>query len=125
MSNYKEFGPDYFADGNMTDPLRLSQFQSEKKYLQKFTGTELIQSGKILDIGCSTGEFLESINWNIGGRYGIEISDYAKRIAETRGINFDKSLDEINFFDIIVLRGTIQYLLNPFEEADSSSKCNS
>lgn len=40
------------------------------------------------DVGCSTGEFLEYINWD-GERYGMEISDYAKQKAEEKGIQFN------------------------------------
>ena len=75
-----------------------------------------------MDVGCSTGEFLESINWNHDGRYGVEISEYAKEIAQARGIKFTKSLDDIDFFDLIVFRGTIQYLLSPFEDIKKSYK---
>jgi len=122
MSNYKEFGSDYFSNRNMTDLQRLKQFDLEKDYFKKFTGEGIFQSGKILDVGCSTGKFLESIKWNHDGRYGMEISQYAKEIAQGRGVKFTKSLDDSDFFDLIVFRGTIQYLLSPFEDIKNSYK---
>lgn len=122
MSNYEEFGSDYFSDRNMTDLQRLKQFDLEKDYCKKFIGESVFQSGMILDVGCSTGEFLESIKWNHDGRYGIEISQYAKEIAQARGVKFTKSLDDSDFFDLIVFRGTIQYLLSPFEDIKNSYK---
>jgi len=67
-----------------------------------------------MDIGCSTGEFLEAIEWD-GERYGMEISKHARAIAETVGIRFAPSIfDVTNFFDCVVFRGTIQHLDEPF-----------
>ena len=46
-------------------------------------------NGKVCDVGCSTGEFLETINWK-GPRFGIEISDYARDIAKNTRLILQK-----------------------------------
>ena len=45
----------------------------------------------------------------------MELNENAINIAKTRGIKFDKDiLNQIAFFDVIIFRGTIQHLPNPF-----------
>lgn len=88
----------------------MKSFLQEKTFIQQF-----VENGIICDVGCGTGEFLESINW-LGPRYGMEISDSAKDIAKGFQIDFEKNiLTEKNFFDVVVLRGVIQHLPSPFE----------
>lgn len=104
------YGDDYFQDRNFTDPRRMKSFLLEKSFIQQF-----VETGTICDVGCGTGEFLESINWQ-GPRYGMEISDNAKETAKGFQIDFEKNiLTEKNFFDVVVLRGVIQHLPSPFE----------
>jgi SAM-dependent methyltransferase len=103
------FGPEYFEKRTGNDPKRQKSFLSEKKFINKY-----ICSGKLLDVGCSTGEFIDVLEWS-GEIYGMEISEYAQSIAEKKGIKFDKNLlNSKNFFDIIIFRGTIQHIDTPF-----------
>lgn len=109
------YGDDYFKDRNFTDSKRMRSFLLEKEFVHKF-----IKSGTICDIGCGTGEFLESINWQ-GPRFGMEISETARNKAVKLGISFQKNiLSENNFFDVVVLRGVIQHLPSPFEYLKAS-----
>ena len=67
-----------------------------------------------MDIGCSTGEFLEAIDWR-DERFGMEISQYARSIATETGVRFDRDIfSESDFFDLVIIRGTIQHLDEPF-----------
>ena len=78
----------------------------------------------MLDVGCSTGEFLETIGWDLSQAYGMEISEFAKQRAQKAGISFDKHLfSETDFFDLVVFRGTIQYLPSPFEYLYAAYRC--
>ena len=43
---------------------------------------------EVVDVGCSTGEFLSHIKWE-GEKYGMEINQFAKKIASSL-INFKK-----------------------------------
>ena len=91
------------------DPKRVAQFRSEGELIRRY-----IRSGRAMDIGCSTGEFLEAIDWQ-DERFGMEISQYARAIAVEAGVRFDRDIfSESDFFDLVIIRGTIQHLDEPF-----------
>lgn len=124
MRDYDEFGKDYFRNRLGNDPLRQLSFIREKHYLVSILGKEIFERGTLLDVGCSTGEFIDAIDWNKNRVFGMEISNYARGIAEKKGIRFDKDLfNTDNFFDMVVFRGTIQYLPNPFEYIQRAFAC--
>jgi len=100
---------DYFKNRNLNDLQRVQSFQSESIFIKS-----LISKGKLLDVGCSTGEMIEALDWD-GECFGMEIIDDAKKIAEMRGIRFDKNIfNSIDYFDVIIYRGTIQHINTPF-----------
>src|SRR5437870_5168060 len=91
------------------DAKRIAQFKLDGQYVRRF-----IAHGVCCDVGCSTGEFLRTIEWN-GPTYGMEISAHAQQIAEQNGIRFDKNIyTESGFFDLVIFRGTIQHVDEPF-----------
>lgn len=87
----------------------------EAVYLQEFARLEeyfdMDKGGNVLDIGCGTGDFLAlfGTKWK---KYGIEISDFTRKIAEEKGIITDFKLED-GFFDLIIFRGTIQHIPDP------------
>ena len=113
MNNIKEnylkiYGKSYFSKRLGNDDKRQKSFAMEKKLVNKY-----VSSGKILDIGCSTGEFLKFMDWD-GEMYGMGISDHAIKEAKKNKIKFNKDIWTKNFFDVIVYRGTIQHIDTPF-----------
>ena len=102
--------PDDYFDGRLSnDPLRLASFHDEGKMLKRH-----ISHGRLLDIGCSTGEFISSLDWQ-GECYGMEVSQLAITAAKSEGVRFDRNIfDTENFFDCIIFRGTIQHIDTPF-----------
>ena len=107
----KLYSDSYFKKRFFNDALRIKSFQEEKYFIKKFTSI----NKKVCDVGCSTGEFLKSIKWT-GSKYGLEINKKAIFEAKKNGIKFDKNiLNTSNFFDIVIFRGTIQHLENPFK----------
>ena len=117
-NDYKHLYDDsYFQDRNSVDKKRLESFIQEKKFIHKY-----VKEGLICDIGCGTGEFLNYIKWS-GDKYGMEINDSAKEMAKNIGISFEKDiLNQVNFFDVIIFRGTIQHLPNPFSYIQNAYK---
>lgn len=109
---YANLFPDsYFADRNFTDERRRVAIENECSWLK---ACKVDFGGTICDVGCSTGEFLTVSNWT-GKKYGLEVNRYAQKLAEENGIDFSLNiLNSENYFDVIVMRGVIQHLDQPY-----------
>ena len=104
------YADQYFANRRANDPRRLASFLKERDFLAKHVGL----AGAICDVGCSTGEFLEAIEWQ-GPRFGMEVNQSAMEEAQRVGISFERSILEAQqYFDVVIFRGTIQHLPDPF-----------
>ena len=99
----------YFKNRNFTDVQRLISFNQELSFIQRYSDI----SENVLDIGCSTGEFLQEIKWK-GKRFGMEISEHAASLASAKGIQVVDNFDALPSLDNIIYRGTIQHLDSPF-----------
>lgn len=85
--------------------------------------------GKVLDIGCATGIFLSEAEKIGFDPYGVEISNYARSIAQKRlGKNKIKNclpseaLAKWGKFDVITLWDTIEHLEKPKETLEICRK---
>lgn len=75
--------------------------------------------GRVLDVGCSTGIFLELFKdegWEV---WGVEPSE-SSSVAKSRGIKviknyFEKAKLPNNYFDLVVMNHTMEHLRNPLE----------
>lgn len=81
-----------------------------------------IPRGRILDVGCSAGYFLDVMSgWE---RYGIEIpSTWAEMARKTYGDHIhvgtlEDSHYEDGFFDVITLQDTFDHLVDPLDSLD-------
>ena len=81
------------------------------------------KKGRILDLGCGTGNFLsifdENIKWE---RYGVEVSKYASQVAK-KHLNDKIFTCELrnccfpnNYFDVITANHVFEHLFNPHNE---------
>ncbi|MFH1846509.1 MAG: methyltransferase domain-containing protein [Candidatus Omnitrophota bacterium] len=83
---------------------------------------KLRKSGKLLDVGCAVGFLLSEAKkegWDV---YGIELSEWASGYAKDKlGLDnvFQGTLKDAkypdNFFDVVVLKDTIEHLPDPME----------
>lgn len=77
-----------------------------------------LPGGKILDIGCHSGLFLEGLSEKFD-KYGIEPSDTASRAALSRGVRIlGKTLTQINpdqRFDVVVAIDVIEHVTDVTE----------
>ena len=102
----KLYNEEYF-DPRESDIKRVLSYKQELQRVLNY-----IDSGNVLDVGCGKGEFLELFGkgWN---KYGIEISDYASKVAGQRNIQIIDYNFHPNTMDLILFRGTLQHLDKP------------
>jgi len=115
----KIYNRDYF-DGS-----RQADFLAEKKlYLQRFQERlrEIIAikrvKGKLLDIGCAVGYFLEVVRREGWQASGVEISSFAAKYAKESGFDiFTGTIEEANYpaysFDAATLWHTLEHMRDP------------
>lgn len=107
---------DYFANLDSDELIK----KRKKMYAQEFERIkkyfDLSKGGSILDIGCSSGEFLNLFdkNWK---KYGIDISAQALENARKSGIIVDFDFQD-KMFDLIIFRGTIQHIPDPISRIE-------
>lgn len=99
-------------------------FMAQEARRQRLEITRLtgIEQGAILDIGCSDGRYLKEFQ-NAGWRVaGVEISEYAARLAQERLAGapiYTLPLEEVELepeqFDVIRLKHCIEHLPQPRE----------
>jgi SAM-dependent methyltransferase len=88
----------------------------------------LVQSGRLLDVGCATGDLLEAARDRQYLAEGLELSEWSSQIAAGKGFIIYKeylaSLAERlpNHFDVITLMGVIEHFAEPAEEMNSICK---
>jgi len=83
--------------------------------------------GKVLDIGCGVGIWLEVLKEKNFEVYGQDISQFATNFCRKRGITiYNQTLIEIdlpeNTFDLITMLDVIAHLKNPLEYLKKSKK---
>lgn len=87
-----------------------------RRQWQIISGLVHRREGRILDYGCGGGHFLDNVNcrWQ---RFGIELSEDARKVATQKGIKTFATLEEAafcdEFFDVVVMFATIEHLPNP------------
>ncbi len=118
----KLYSEDYYLAWGIQEPknlelvrsIKMATFRRELEHLRKYVG-----SGKILDIGCAMGFFLEAAresNWDV---YGVELSTYAAKIAQqTLGQKiYNGALEaakfEDGFFEVVVMSDLLEHVTDP------------
>jgi len=114
----QQFGEDY---RNVIDQVYLTQQDARLATYRKIL--PIIQSrcggGRLLDIGCATGDFLHCANEHNFNSQGLEPSTWSSSIAESRGLIvhriFAERLADINQrFDVATLWGVLEHFKEPY-----------
>lgn len=109
-SNSDLYKSSYYKSRHLNDQKRIAQFEIDKNFIKKYFSCK----GNICDVGCSTGEFLSYLKFDKCNYFGMEINSQAIRQAR-RFISFKKNIfTEKDFFDLVIFRGTIQHVDEPF-----------
>lgn len=107
---YKPWGLD--TDSSTVSEMKIFTFDEKLAAVERFIG-----KGKVLDIGCATGFFLEAARkrgWDV---FGVEISPYSAAIAkerfgEDRVFNgpLEGALYKDTFFDAVFMSDLIEHV---------------
>ena len=87
----------------------------KEKLIQKYCEDKNVS---ILDVGCGTCVFLQSLNKRNYTKIGIEINEEGFNICKNKGIKvFNKPLADIDFgekkFDVVTLIHVLEHIVNP------------
>jgi len=93
--------------------LYISRFQERLREISRFK-----KEGRLLDIGCAMGYFLEVAKEKGWQTYGVEISAFASQYASDSGSNvFTGTLEEAEYpgqsFDMITLWHVLEHMPDP------------
>jgi 2-polyprenyl-3-methyl-5-hydroxy-6-metoxy-1,4-benzoquinol methylase len=95
------------------DAKRQEMYRSERDRIEV-----LMPSGRILDVGCGLGGFLQEFDSEKWDRYGTDVADLAIKEARMRGIKVKEFAEAYaypeEFFNVIVFRGSLQLIPTPF-----------
>jgi SAM-dependent methyltransferase len=105
--------------------IRISEVNRRYKLCKK----RLPENGKMLDIGCGEGLFIEKFNFHGVDVLGIEVSDIADQRSSKKGLRVIKdTFEKIDLkgekFDLISLIHVFEHLSQPFEVLDKIGKHN-
>jgi len=116
----KRFYPDdYYEGGRVTRRLLERGLVKLGNFNRRLIICRYKKSGKILDLGCGTGEFLQGFDPKRWERYGVEPNPLGYKIAvKKRGIKlYLKELIDChfpnNYFDLVTAWHVLEHLSNP------------
>lgn len=112
----KEFYKNYHSQVHcQTADIKLKRekmYQIEFEFLKPF----LKKKGKVLDIGCGSGAFLDLFKKNKFKTFGSEIGEEAFLLAKKKHKikkNLESFQTQKNYFDCVIFRGVIEHMPNP------------
>lgn len=114
---YSSWGIKGQEENDSTRQMKIATFSLRMDLIKQFRS-----GGKVLDIGCATGYFLELSTKEGFEPYGVEISAYAAQIAKSKfgAANiFVGTLEQCSFpnryFDVIAMSDLIEHVRDPIQ----------
>ena len=115
----------FYSDGYYTGQAQVayapedSQHKAVARERLKFI-EKMIAPGRVLDIGCHSGTFLETAKARGWECYGVDVSEFVVKQAKEKGIEVFcgevvEAKFENDFFDLITMYEVIEHLFNPLE----------
>ena len=106
----------YFQEHYQRDPLRDKMYQQEFQRIMECRPPEF-PAGRILDVGCGVGNFLDLFYHRDWKCYGVEPSDYARAQCARKGFMTYRDFNAFTSesMDIVVFRGTLQHIAYPMD----------
>jgi 2-polyprenyl-3-methyl-5-hydroxy-6-metoxy-1,4-benzoquinol methylase len=114
----KIYGNGYFDGSDHADyltekELYVPRFQERLRQINSF-----IKKGKLLDIGCAVGYFLEAAREEGWRSFGVEISSFASKHSRDSGFDvFTGTLEEARYpdqhFDVVTLWHVLEHMEDP------------
>jgi 2-polyprenyl-3-methyl-5-hydroxy-6-metoxy-1,4-benzoquinol methylase len=121
---YLAWGVQGTDENKSTRLMKMETFRLRLSLIRKFVG-----SGKVLDVGCATGYFLEEAREQGFDAYGVEFSEYSSQIAKKlfgEDHVFKGTLEQSEFandmFDVISMSDLIEHVKSPVDTLSKASK---
>lgn len=112
---YKAWGIAGSKENESTKQMKIATFELRLDLISKY-----VTKGKVLDVGCATGYFLEAARTKGFVPYGVEFSEYSANIARKKfgeGYIFHGILEDCSFpekmFDVIAMSDLIEHVRVP------------
>lgn len=121
---YQSWGISGDSENISSKLMKIATFVLRLKQIQK-----QVPKGKVLDIGCATGFFLEAAQKMQYEPYGIELSEYSSKLAKQKfgeSYIFNGKLEDckfpVEFFEVITMFDLIEHVRMPAETLKQASK---
>ena len=121
---YKAWGIQGETENEVTKEMKTATFRLRLDLISKY-----VKSGKVLDVGCATGYFLEEARARGYAPYGVEFSSYSSAIAKKKfGAEnvFTGILEDCTFenksFDVIAMSDLIEHVRVPRETLSKATQ---
>lgn len=104
----------YYSEGNYLSKIALILF---KPFINSI---KIVPKGKLLDVGCGSGEFLYLAKKKGMDCYGIEPGKFDRKFADSRGLKiFNGTLEKAKYqnayFDVITMNHVFEHVENPMK----------
>lgn len=121
---YKSWGISGDSENEVSKQMKIDTFLLRLQQIKKY-----VPAGKVLDVGCATGFFLEAARGLGYAPYGIELSEYSSNIARRKFGNdvvFNGKLEDSKFtpgfFDVITMFDLIEHVRTPSDVLADASR---